>query len=182
MHASLIFPHYRDGGFSARGYPVRFVECPAVKVHNLSRQGLEIMKGLRDEFDRLGAEKRKLIIVVDGSLCNRTILLKALPHIEIVGRCRKDARLCFPHPSEGGASMAKNGFLLKRSDKTSRSPIRDAGFTLEVHGATSGTKRSVTSCGREGQDRVSSAFWWFPRNLTEPPSTPEGTTETRPIF
>ena len=31
MHASLIFPHYRDGDFSARGYPVRFVECPAVK-------------------------------------------------------------------------------------------------------------------------------------------------------
>jgi len=57
MHASLIFPHYRDGDFSARGYPVRFVECPAVKkpgkrasaeqvknykeavkTHNLSRQ------------------------------------------------------------------------------------------------------------------------------------------------
>jgi hypothetical protein len=129
MHASLIFPHYRDGDFSARGYPVRFVECPAVKkpgkkatdvakaqykkavkVHNLSQQGFEIMKGLRDELDRLGAEERKMIVAVDGSLCNRTILLKTTPRIEIVGRCRKDARLCFPHPSEGRRVYGKERF------------------------------------------------------------------------
>lgn len=93
MHASLIFPHYRDGDFSARGYPVRFVECPAVKkprkkatveerlaykkavkTHNLSQQGLEIIKGLRDNLDRLGEMHRKMMIAVDGSLCNRAIL------------------------------------------------------------------------------------------------------------
>lgn len=104
MHASLIFPHYRDGDFSARVYPVRFVECPAVKkpgkkatdvaraeyrkaakVHNLSRQGLEIMKGLRDELDRTGAEERKMIVAgrmhgcaflipgKDGAIRQRTV-------------------------------------------------------------------------------------------------------------
>jgi hypothetical protein len=120
MHASLIFPHYRDGDFSARGYPVRFEECPAlkkpgkkataeakgeyrkaVKTHNLSHQGLRVIQGLRDELDRPGEEKRRMIVAVDGSLCNRTILSNTLPGTEIVGRCRKDARLCFPAP-EGG--------------------------------------------------------------------------------
>lgn len=129
MHASLIFPHYRDGDFSARGYPVRFVECPAVKkpgkkateearvayrkavkVHNLSQQGFEIMKGLRDELDRLGAEERKMIVAVDGSLCNRAILLKTLPRIDIVGRCRKDARLCFPVSGGGRRVYSKERF------------------------------------------------------------------------
>lgn len=129
MHASLIFPHYRDGDFSPRGYPVRFVECPAVKkpgkkatdvaraeyrkavkVQNLSQQGLEIMKGLRDELDRLGAQERKMIVAVDGSLCNRTILLKTLPRVEIVGRCRKDARLCFPVPGGGRRVYGKERF------------------------------------------------------------------------
>jgi hypothetical protein len=93
MHASLIFPHYYwDGDFAARGYPVRFVECPAVKkpgkkataeerleykkavkIHNLSHQGLETIKGLRDNLDGLGETQRKMVVAVDGSLCNRTI-------------------------------------------------------------------------------------------------------------
>ena len=120
MHASLIFSHYRDGDFSARGYPVRFVECPAVKkpgkkataeekveykkavkTHNLSQQGLEMIKGLRANFNCMGETKRKIVVAVDGSLCNRTILSKPLDRVDVVGRCRKDARLCFPAP-EGG--------------------------------------------------------------------------------
>ena len=120
MHASLIFPHYREGEFSARAYPVRFVECPAVKkpgkkateearqeykkavkTHNLSHQGREIMKNLRADLDRLGGQARKMLIAVDGSLCNRTLMAVPLERVEIVGRCRKDARLCFP-ATEGG--------------------------------------------------------------------------------
>lgn len=118
MHASLIFPHYRDGEFSARGYPVRFVECPAVKkpgkkatdeeraqykkaikTKNLSLQGLEMIKGLRVDLDHMGEAPRKMMVGVDGSLCNRTILSNPLDRIDVVGRCRKDARLCFPVPA-----------------------------------------------------------------------------------
>jgi hypothetical protein len=129
MHASLIFPHYRDGDFSARGYPVRFVECPAVKkprkmateeerlaykkavkTHNLSQQGLKIVKGLRDNLDHFGQMPRKMIVAVDGSLCNRTILSKPIGHVEVVGRCRKDARLCFPAPKEGRRKYGEERF------------------------------------------------------------------------
>jgi len=129
MHASLIFPHYRDGDFSARGYPVRFVECPAVKkpgkkatdeeraqykkaikTKNLSLQGLEMIKGLRVDLDDMGEAQRKMMVGVDGSLCNRTILSNPLDRIDVVGRCRKDARLCFPVPAGGRRKYSEEKF------------------------------------------------------------------------
>lgn len=139
MHASLIFPHYQDGDFSARGYPVRFVECPAVKkpgkkatpeerveykkavkTHNLSRQGLEMIKGLRVNLDCMGETKRKMVVAVDGSLCNRTILSKPLDRVDVVGRCRKDARLCFPAPVGGRRKYSEDRFSPEgiRQDET----------------------------------------------------------------
>jgi len=117
MQASLIFPHYREGDVSARGIPVRFVECPAVKkpgkradeaqrrdyreaikIHNLSRDGLGVMRNLRARLDQMGSGDRLMMAVVDGSLCNRTIFKADLDRVELVARCRKDARLCFPAP------------------------------------------------------------------------------------
>ena len=117
MEASLIFPHYRGGDVSARAIPVRFVECPAVKkpgkradeaqrrayqeevkAHNLSRDGLKVMQEVRARLDELGGENRTMMAVVDGSLCNRTLFKAGLDRIELVARCRKDARLCFPAP------------------------------------------------------------------------------------
>jgi hypothetical protein len=104
LGASLIFPHYREGDVPPRAMPVRFVECPAVKkpgnradqaqrqayreavkVHNLSQDSLE-----------MGGGQRTMLAVVDGSLCNRTVFKADLHGIELVARCRKDARLCFP--------------------------------------------------------------------------------------
>jgi hypothetical protein len=120
VQVSLIFPHYKEGDFAARGIPVRFVECPALKkpgkrasaqqiqayrealkTHNLSRQGLEVIKGLRAELDSLGQQKRQMLLALDGSLCNRTIFGTPLDRVDLVARCRKDARLCFPAPPGG---------------------------------------------------------------------------------
>jgi DDE superfamily endonuclease len=117
MHASLIFPHYRESECSARAYPIRFVECPAVKkpgkkateaarqeykkavkTRNLSEQGRAIINDLRTDLDRLGGQARTILVAVDGSLCNRTLMALPLERVDIVGRCRKDARLCFPAP------------------------------------------------------------------------------------
>jgi hypothetical protein len=115
LGASLIFPHYRERDLAARAMPVRFVECPAVKkpgkradeaqrqayreavkVHNLSRDSLEVIRHLRDDLNQMGAAQRTMLAVVDGSLCNRTVFKADLHGIEWVARCRKDARLCFP--------------------------------------------------------------------------------------
>lgn len=117
LQMSLIFPHYRLGDFAARGVPVRFAECPAVKkpgkkaneeqiraykkevkVRNLSTQGLEVIKELRACLDTLGETERTMLLAVDGSLCNRTLFGSPLDRVDLVARCRKDARLCFPAP------------------------------------------------------------------------------------
>jgi hypothetical protein len=117
LGASLIFPHYKEGDVPARAIPARFVECPAVKkpgkradeaqrraykeaikVHNLSRGGVEVMTGIRHSLDHMGGGQRSVLIVVDGSLCNRTVFKADLDRTELVARCRKDARLCFPAP------------------------------------------------------------------------------------
>lgn len=129
MQASLLFPHYREGDFSARGIPVRFKGCPAVKkpgkraseaereayreakkLHNLSVQGLEVMKNLRDRLDFLGYADRRMTVVVDGSLCNRTIFKTPLDRIDLVARCRKDARLCHPAPEGSRRKYSSESF------------------------------------------------------------------------
>jgi hypothetical protein len=115
LGASLIFPHYREGDVPPRAIPVRFVECPAVKkpgkraeeaqrqayreavkVHNLSRDSLEVIAALRNDLNQMGAAQRTMLAVVDGSLCNRTVFRADLRGVELMARCRKDARLCFP--------------------------------------------------------------------------------------
>jgi hypothetical protein len=129
MQTSLLLPHYQQGNFSARAHPVRFTECPAVKkpgkrateeeraayrqarkTRNLSRQGLEEIRGLRARLDELGAARRALLMAVDGSLCNRTIFREPLDQVHFIGRCRKDARLCWPAPAQSRRKYAAERF------------------------------------------------------------------------
>jgi hypothetical protein len=154
----------------------------AVKVHNLSQQGLAIIEGLRDELDRLGAQGRQMIVAVDGSLCNRTILVKTLPRVEIVGRCRKDARLCFPHPGTGRRIYGKERFSPEEVRQNESIPWR----TCRIHFGSAWRdirhKEVGTVLWQRGRDAVFFACCWSPLNRTGPRSMPEGITTTRPIF
>lgn len=118
LQAGLLFPHHREGEVAARSLPVRFEEAPVVKKpgkraskkerqayrelqkqHNLSMQALQMMRELRRQLDDKGAAHRPLLAAVDGSFCNRTTFKADLDRIELLARCRKDARLCFPASS-----------------------------------------------------------------------------------
>ena len=118
IQASLLFPHYQDGDFSARGFPVTFQEAPAIKkpgkraseqeradckqarkMQNLSTQTLTTICDLRQRLDQKGATGRVLLVTLDGSFCNKTFFKAKLDRIHLVARCRKDARLCFPAPA-----------------------------------------------------------------------------------
>jgi hypothetical protein len=118
LQASLLFPHHREGDYSARAIPVRFQEAPVLKkpgkraseeqlkeykelkqMQNLSLQTLEMMRGLRADLDERGAAGRFLLLVGDGSFCNKTIFGAQVPDLQVLARCRKDARLCFPAPN-----------------------------------------------------------------------------------
>ena len=118
LQAGLLFPHHRQGQVAARSLPVRFEEAPVVKKpgkrasqkerqayrqlqkqRNLSVQTLQMMRELRRQWDDQGAALRRLLAALDGSFCNRTLFKADLDRIDLLARCRKDARLCFPAPS-----------------------------------------------------------------------------------
>jgi len=117
LQASLLFPHYMEGNYPPRGIPVRFQEVPSLKkpgkrasqqdlqqyrelkkTQNLSMQTLEVIRDLRESVDQRGGSQRTLLIVGDGSFCNKTMYGAQLDRTHLITRCRKDARLCFPAP------------------------------------------------------------------------------------
>jgi hypothetical protein len=125
LQGSLLFPHHCEGDFSARAYPVGFKHVPVLKkpgmrasdeqreqyrqlrnTTNLSTQSLSWMRDYRKQLDELNAADRVLRVVGDASFCNRTFYKDPLDRIELLTRCRKDARLCFPAPESSGRQYA----------------------------------------------------------------------------
>jgi hypothetical protein len=117
--AALLFPHHRQGSFSARGFPIRFHQATVVKkpgkrasaeqkseyrrqkkIWNLSTQARAVLASIRDSLDRAGAAHRTVLVSTDGSYCNQRLFKLPLDRMELVARSRKDARLCFPAPPE----------------------------------------------------------------------------------
>ncbi len=96
----------------SRAIPVDFHHCPTVKklkkqaseeevtnfnvaqkMAKLSYQGSLRIKALRERLDQQGAANQQLILGVDGSYTNETIL-KSLPsRVTLIGRIRKDTKL-----------------------------------------------------------------------------------------
>lgn len=156
LQASVLFPHHTEGDHDARGVPVRFQEAPALKKpgkratdaerktykeakkhFNLSTQALAMMRDLRAELDAAGAHGRRMLAVLDGSFCNRTIFRAELDRVDLIARCRKDAKLCLPAPPGGRRKYGREKFTPQqfRLDKTV--PWRSA----RIHFA--GAKRTI---------------------------------------
>ena len=106
IQASILFPHYREGDFPARSYPIRFSDAPAVKKPtkraseeqmslyrlqkkqvNLSTLALAVLKSARQSLDQAGAQSRPILTATDGSYCNRTFFTADLQGIRLVSRC-----------------------------------------------------------------------------------------------
>lgn len=101
---------------TARGVPVRWRHCPPVakpkasadektkaayrkecRERNLSTCGRDQIKQLRHEMDqRHHARRRRLVIAVDGSYTNKTVLRELPDRTAFIGRIRKDAKLHHP--------------------------------------------------------------------------------------
>lgn len=115
LQASVLVPAYKSGGLAARGVPVAFTEVPAVKrprrnaseeewkayrdatrTRNLSTAFVAQLSRLRKQLDEAGGASKILVATVDGSFCNRTCMRAQVERAVIVGRARKDAKLCHP--------------------------------------------------------------------------------------
>ena len=116
---AAILPLYRQGDQTSppRSVPVCFSEVPvlkkpgrkatvqqrlayqaAYKSRPASQKALQQIKTLRSQFDLAGAYDKTLIAALDGSFCNGVFLREELDRIELLCRCRKDARLRLAAP------------------------------------------------------------------------------------
>ncbi len=131
VQISLALPE-KEGCSRSRAIPVDFHHCPSVKkirktaseqdrkTHqeqkrkfNLSQQGNERLKCLRDGLDEQGARERQLVVSVDGSYTNATVLKKLPERVTLIGRIRKDTKLyALPEQqSAGGRKRVYGGRL-----------------------------------------------------------------------
>jgi hypothetical protein len=120
LQASLLLPLHRSFEVAARAIPIRFEEVSTVKKpgkradpaaraqykedrkrFNLSQRFVSSMAALRAALDYAGALLKLLLIVADGTFCNRTVLRGLPERTELIARLRKDACLCLPAVGEG---------------------------------------------------------------------------------
>lgn len=118
LQISMALPQ-KAGICQSRAIPVDFHHCPtavkpnkkatemeitqykeAKKQLNLSLQGVQRIKKLRDSLDQNGAKEKELYLSVDGSYSNTTVLKNLPERVTLIGRIRKDTRLHkIPDPS-----------------------------------------------------------------------------------
>ncbi len=111
LQLSIALPD-NQGASISRAIPVDFRHCPtakkprkndskevwgeykeAKKQTNLSLKGIQRIKKLRKCIDDMGANHRQLIVSVDGSYTNRTVMKNIPERVTIIGRIRKDSRI-----------------------------------------------------------------------------------------
>jgi hypothetical protein len=119
FQVSTVLPLYRHPQEPSppRSIPICFHEVPvlkrpgrkaapaemrayrqACKKRPTSQSALQKIKTIRTEFDLAGAREKTLLFALDGSFCNGVLLGQELDRVELLCRCRKDARLSFLAP------------------------------------------------------------------------------------
>ena len=120
LQFSALIPLYKQTKTPCRAVPVRFIEAHALKKpgkrasdeekekykeeqkrYNLSSIFVREVKGLREAIDARGGEGKKLLMVGDGSFCNKTCMGMDIDRVHFIARCRKDAKLCHPYQKLG---------------------------------------------------------------------------------
>ncbi len=99
----------------SRAIPVDFTHCPPVKKptkgadeqttatflqqhkkEKMSAVGLQRILSLREDLNADGFSNKKVVLSVDGSYTNETVIKKLPAGVELIGRIRKDAKLFSP--------------------------------------------------------------------------------------
>jgi hypothetical protein len=111
IQISMALPEHQ-GACQAKAIPIDLHHCPTVRKpknnadtqqwkifrgeqrkSSLSRQGVLRIQNLRSKLNLQGAREKTLVVSVDGSYTNETVI-KSLPSgVTLIGRIRKDAKL-----------------------------------------------------------------------------------------
>ena len=101
LQFSALIPLYQNTGAPCRAIPSKRASAQqkqvykqAQKEYNLSSIFVKEVQLLRKSIDQLGGSNKTLLMVVDGSFCNKTCMRIDIPKVQLVARCRKDAKLC----------------------------------------------------------------------------------------
>jgi hypothetical protein len=131
LQVSAMLPARAEGPASARAIPIRFQPAPPLpkashrnseqerievhklaKYYNLSTLGRDAIAATRDQLDRQpNGKSRLLVVAVDGSYTNQTVLRGLPPRTTLIGRIRKDAELFYrPEDSQQPAKGRKRSY------------------------------------------------------------------------
>jgi hypothetical protein len=147
IHASLTIARKKRGKWqAAKTIPVAIELAPHIKKpgkkateedwaayeqekieQNLSQYALLLIKALRELCDQFGYSDKKIVIVADGSYCNKTIFRGLPDRVELITRCRKDAKLC-GKSEEKRRFYDKKTFTPKEIYKDEKTPIQQGSF------------------------------------------------------
>lgn len=115
LHTSVLLPLHGTDEVSARALPVWFEEVApvkkpgkkasdaerdaykqAIKQKNLSTEAVAMFQDMRERVDEANGKDKTLVFALDGSFTNRTTFRAELDRTALIGRTRKDAKLCWP--------------------------------------------------------------------------------------
>lgn len=125
LQISMALPG-QESNCQSKAIPIDFHHCPTVKKPNrfagahqlktfreqqgeakLSKQASLRIQQLRNKLNAQGEEKRQLVISVDGSYTNNTVLKSLSKGVTLIGRIRKDAKLYLPPKQQTGAGRKR---------------------------------------------------------------------------
>ena len=125
MQISMALPD-QPGCSQSRAIPVDFCHCPTAKRPRrkddeqcwheykeqqkklkLSKQGVERLGELRVKLNNNGAGEKQLVVSVDGSYTNESVLKKLPEGVTIIGRIRKDTKLYATPINQPGVGRKK---------------------------------------------------------------------------
>ncbi len=174
LQFSLLLPPASE--IPTRAIPIDFEDAPSIKKpnskaskeeleaykqeqkkHNLSTLFVSLVQKLKSRLLFVCGEARKLLMVCDGSFCNRTCMNLKLAGVEMLARCKKNAKLCFAYMgNRKGRKYAKEKFTPEQVRRDERYPWK------QMQGFYGGRMRSIR------YKEVTNVLW-------------QGGTKTRPL-
>lgn len=125
LQISMALPD-QPGCSQSRAIPVDFHHCPTAKRPRrkddedcwknykeqqkklrLSKKGAERLNELRSRLNKNGASQKQLIVSVDGSYTNESVLKEINEGITLIGRIRKDTKLFATAVNQPGIGRKK---------------------------------------------------------------------------
>lgn len=147
LQFSVLIPLYKKVEVPCRAVPIRFIEAHALKRpgkkasdevknlykqqqkhYNLSHIFVREIKALREAANQMGSADKKILMVVDGSYCNGTCLSVDIFGVFIIGRCRKDAKLCKQYYGSKRLFYAEEKFTPEDVRKDETIPWKEEAF------------------------------------------------------